>query len=311
MTSSSRRRVVGLLLLAPCLSLVVSSCGSGDQPSGATRSAASASPSGPVPTLTPVKVPPKPPPTGKLLADLRQSSRDAALGRMEVWIANDTRRDITPTRIAYADPRFRRPVPGDRLRLDPSRSERGFPLYLPSRPVCGAEPGPPRIRVTYAGRTLELRVTDGNDIVARYVAGRCLELAVQRVAGLAFADEVPADHAGRDSTGTLTLVATPTGAPGHSLRIDSVGGTPLFSAAGTSSWTPGTTVRGDDPVTRIDLPIQPARCDDHVFMEAAGATAFLVRLHLDGKPGQLVIRMSPAGASNAISFARESCGLDD
>ena len=50
------------------------------------------------------------PPTGRLVADLRQSSRDAALGRMEVWIGNDTARDLTPTRITYTDPRFRRPV---------------------------------------------------------------------------------------------------------------------------------------------------------------------------------------------------------
>jgi hypothetical protein len=157
---------------------------------------------------------------------------------------------------------------------------------------------------------VDLRVTDGNDIVARYVAGRCLELAVARVAGLAFADEVPTDHPGAGSTGTLTLVATPTGVPGHVLTVDSVGGTPLFSAAGTSSWAPRRTIHGDDPVTRIDLPIQPARCDDHVFMESAGATAFLVRLHLDGRPGQLVIRMTPAGTSDAIAFARESCGLD-
>lgn len=93
------------------------------------------------------------------------------------------------------------------------------------------------------------------------------------------------------------------------LRIDSVGGTPLFSAAGSSTWAPRATVRGDDPVRRIELPVEPARCDDHVFMESGGATAFLVRLHLDGKPGQLVIRMSPAGASAAIAFARDSCGL--
>ena len=36
--------------------------------------------------------------------------------------------------------------------------------------------------MTYAGRTVALPVTDDNDIVARYVASRCLELAVDRVA---------------------------------------------------------------------------------------------------------------------------------
>ena len=80
------------------------------------------------------------------LADLRQSSRDAALGRMEVWIGNDTRHDVTPTRIRYTDPRFRAPVAGERLRLNPSRSERGYPLALPAVPACGRHRGPGRAR---------------------------------------------------------------------------------------------------------------------------------------------------------------------
>ena len=44
-------------------------------------------------------------------------------------------------------------------------------------------------------------------------------------------------------------------------------------------------------------------------MEAAGATAFLVGLHLDGRPGRLVVRMDTAGSAAAIAFARDSCGL--
>ncbi len=87
----------------------------------------------------------------------------------------------------------------------------------------------------------------------------------------------------------------PRGVPGHVLRIDSVGGTPLLGAAGPAGWTPEVRVRSDGPVRRIELPVRPARCDDHVFMEAAGGTAFLVRLTLDGRPGQLVLRMAPAG----------------
>ena len=140
------------------------------------------SPEPAVSTLTPVPLPPDGPPSGRLVADLRQSSRDAALGRMEVWIGNDTARDLTPTRITYTDPRFRRPVPGERLRLNPSRSERGYPLTLPARPACGRHGTTARVTVAYAGRTVRLRVTDDNDIVRRYVAARCLELAVDRVA---------------------------------------------------------------------------------------------------------------------------------
>ncbi|MFC4784300.1 hypothetical protein ACT8ZV_07485 [Nocardioides sp. MAHUQ-72] len=294
------RAAAGVLLLG----VLAAACGPDDSPAGEAGTTEK-----PVPTLSPIKPPPEGPPTGKLYADLRQSSRDAALGRMEVWIGNDTRHDVTPTRISYIDPRFRGPVPGERLRLNPSRSERGYPLALPASPECGQQHGRGRLTVTYGGRTVTLPVTDDNDIVQRYVDSRCLALAVGRVAELAFADEVRVDHEGEGSTGTLTLVVRPTGVAGHVLRIDDVGGTPLLGAAGGEAWRPHVRVRGDDPVQRIELPVRPARCDDHVFMESAGATAFLVSLHLDGRPGSLVVRMSPAGASAAISFARDSCGL--
>ena len=158
-------------------------------------------------------------------------------------------------------------------------------------------------------KRVELAVTDDNEVVARYVAGRCLELAVRRVAHLRFANAVPADGAGAGSTGLLTLVVRPRGLGTHVLTIDVVGGTPLLGAAGTEPWAPGVSVETPGPVRRIELPVRPARCDDHVFMEAAGATAFLVQLTLDGTPGQLVLRMSTAGAAHAIAFARDSCGL--
>ena len=307
MTPGSRWRAAatGVVLSA------VLTCCSGDQ--GTPPEAAPVVPS--VPTLSPVQIPPPGPPSGRLLADLRQSSRDAALGRMEVWLGNDTRRDVTPTRIRYLDPRFRRPLSGERLRLVPSRSERGYPLTLPRRPACDpAEGARGRLAgalvVVHDGHRTRLPVTDDNELVARYVAERCLELAVGRVAGLRFADAVPADAPGVGSTGRLTLVVSPRGVPGHVLRIDSVGGTPLLGAAGPAAWTPEVRVRSDGPVRRIELPVRPARCDEHGFLEAAGGTAFLVRLTLDGRPGQLVLRMAPAGASNAIAFARSSCGLD-
>ena len=201
------------------LALMLAACSS----SADHESRAAGTPSPSVVTLSPLPPPPSEPPTGRLYADLRQSSRDAALGRFEVWIANDTRRDLSPTLVRYTDPRFRGPVDGERLRLDPSRSERGYPLALPPRPACAHRPGRPRVLVRYAGRSVSLPVADEADVVARYVASRCQELAVHRVAGLRFADTVPVDHPGTGSTGTLTLVVTPTGARGHVLRLDSVG----------------------------------------------------------------------------------------
>lgn len=318
---TAERRRGALTLVVGALVLVLLGCGSDTPAPGAASPSRSPSPSSPspsgVPTLQAITLPPSPPASGRLLADLRQSSRDVALGRMEVWIGNDTLRDVTPTAIRYRDPRFHVPLAGERLRVDPSRSERGYPLTLPQQPACGVParaPGAqPTVTVAYTvshrpgTRRVTLPVGDDNDVVARYAAARCLELAVARVAPLSFADVVPVSADGQ--TGTLTLVARPTGRPGHVVRVDTVAGTPLFSAAGRSAWAPHTRVRGDGPPVRIRLPVQPARCDDHVFMEAAGATAFLVGLRLDGRPGQLVVRMSPAGTSAAISFARSACGL--
>src|SRR6476661_2118444 len=125
--SSAATALATLLLLTGCTG------GAG----GADGSAPEPSPSRSIRTLTPVALPPPPPPTGRLHADMRQSSRDAAAGRMEVWIDNDTAHQIRPTRVVYADRRFRTSLPGTRLRPIPSQAERGFPIYLPARPACG------------------------------------------------------------------------------------------------------------------------------------------------------------------------------
>ena len=89
-----------------------------------------------VPTITVSALPSRRRPT-RCIADMRQSSRDAAAGRMEVWIDNDTAEDVTPTRITYVDGRFRTPLEGTRLREIPSQSTRGFQFLLPARPTCG------------------------------------------------------------------------------------------------------------------------------------------------------------------------------
>lgn len=286
------------------LALALAGCGG-----SAPRAEPDPSPS--ISTLTALPMPDMGPPPGKLVADLRQASRDSAANQFQVWIGNGLRRDINPTAIRYLDPRFRAPIPGERLREIPSDAERGYPLGLPPRPRCdvrtGAAPG--RVAMTFAGRRVSIAVEDEADVVARYVASRCLELAVSQVADLSFADEVPVDGSGEGSVGTLVLVARPTGRPGKLLTIETVGGTPVLTAKGSEVWRPRAKVRGDGPVQRIRLPVVPNRCDDHVFLESGGATAFIVHLRLGHRSGDLLLRMSDEGAANAIRFARDSCGL--
>lgn len=291
--------LVGLVAVA-----ALAACSSDDTP------ATSPEPSPSIRTLTPIQLPPKPPPTGRLKADMRQSSRDAAAGRMEVWVENDTAHSVRPKRIVYRDPRFRTALPATRLRVIPSQSERGFQILLPSQPACDHPSGRGIVSVSFGDQVRVQKVADSTDVAGRYAAARCVELAVAKVARLSWDDTVAFDGKEGDP-GTLTLVVKPTGLDGQTLTIDTVSGTPVLAPVGSDVWRPGATIRGTDQPSRIDLPIKPNRCDDHAFMESGGATAFKLGLHLDGRPGQITLRMSIPGAASAIDFARASCGTLD
>lgn len=258
-------------------------------------------------TLTPLPPPPTPPATGRLIADMRQASLDAARGQMQVWVTNDTLRDLRPRRIVYVDDRFPRPVEASRLRLIPSRAERGFPLALPARPVCDSEATSGRLTVVFADRRVTVKVHDETDVPGRYLASRCQELAVARVVGLAWDDHVEVSDPGPGSTATLTLLIRPTGTGDGVARIETIAGTPMISTAGGAVWRPDLTIRSTDPPSRLPLTMSPARCDDHIFMEGGGMTAFKIHLTVDGEPVDIVLRMSDAGAAETYAFVRDSC----
>lgn len=242
--------------------------------------------------------------TGTLDAVLRQSSRDAARGRMQVWIFNGTDAAVEPTRITYDDPRLSEPIDGQRLRTMPSGLDRGFPLPLPEPNCGGVFKVAPRLTVRTADGIQEVSLADEIGIVQRYHDAVCFELDVQRVVDLAWDDAVPST----DDVGTLTLLATPTGRRGR-VEVLGVGATPVFRNPTTTTWRPDVVIDGTDPPQRIELPVVPARCDSHAFFEAGGATAFRLQLRLDGEEGELVLRMSPTGAEAAFDFALAACGL--
>jgi len=297
-------------LALAALFVPLAACGGDDPAPGDAGPAPEPSPTRSIYTLSPLPMPTQPPPTGALLADMRQSSRDAAANRFEVWVTNDTAATIRPTKVTYLDGRFHTELSGTRLRAIPSQSERGFPIYQPERPACSSEATSGQVTVEYGDQRVTVPVEDETDVVGRYTSARCLEIAISEVATLSWDDTVPADgEGGEGSEGTLTLVVGTTGTAGPALTIDTVSGTPVLSPVGTDVWRPGVTITGDQPPQRIDLPLKPTRCDAHAFAESGGATAFKIGLHLDGSPGQITLRMSTAGAANAIAFARASCGM--
>jgi len=264
--------------------------------------------------LTPIPLPPKPPPTGKLIADIEQSSRDGAANRFQVWVDNDTDADITPTKVTYRDDRFRTSLTGTRLREIPSQSRRGFQFEEPALPACGSTATSGTVTVDYTvdgqHKSATIPVADEADVVQRIADSTCLELAIDRVARLSWADEVTASgDGGKGSVGTMTLVIDTTGKPGPTLVIDSITGNPVLSPGDLGVFLTDLTITGDQPSQRVPVPVKPTRCDAHAFGESGSFAAFALNVHVDGKPGQFVLRMGQAAAANAIAYAKASCGF--
>jgi len=299
-----------LLAVLPLLA-VLAACGGNDDSDGPASAAPKRSPSK---TITMVPLPPAPPPTGELIADIEQWSLDAANARFEVYIDNDTDSLIKPTRVRYRDDRFQTPLPGTRLRDIPSQSRRGFPIYIPDKPACDrtATSGTVTVDYTVNGKkkSSTVPVSDVNDVVQRVASARCLELSVDQIAHLSWADEVTASgDGGKGSIGALSLVVDTTGQPGHTLVIDTITGNPLFSPGDLGVYKANITITGDQPSRTEQIPILPARCDAHAFGESGNFAAFAFNVHLDGQPGQFIVRMGTTTARNAIAYAKASCGF--
>lgn len=239
----------------------------------------------------------------RLSAVLTQDSRDAARERIAVIVANDGEVGVLPEAIEYTDPRLSEPLTAGRLREIPAGGERRFPLPLVD-PVCPARPDLPGRLVLRAGPAeAQVEVSDDVGVLERWVQRRCAELEVAAVAALELSG-ITADPA----RGTIDLVlsATPTGEGRGAYVIETVGGTPVFTSAG-EPWQPRVTVSSTGEPVEVVLTAQPARCDGHVFAESAGATAFLVTLTLDGQSREVLVRMAPERAADALAAAVRAC----
>lgn len=247
--------------------------------------------------------PPAPTESPRIAVELTQDSRDAAADRIAAVVANEGAAALVPESIEYLDPRLRGPLSGGRLRPVPAGGQRRFPLPLVD-PVCGAPADSPGRLVVLAGSGgTSVVARDEVGVVARWVERRCAELEVAAVAPLELtAVRVHADGGSAD----LVLTARPTGAGSTAYVIESVAGTPVFTSTG-EPWTPGVRVTAAGEPVEVLLPARPARCDGHVFGESAGATAFLVGVRIEGERREVLVRMAPSVAAEALTFAVDAC----
>ena len=118
-------------------------------------------------------------------------------------------------------------------------------------------------------------VSDEAEVIQRVASSTCLELAIEKVAHLSWADEVTADgDGGKGSVGTMTLVIDTTGKPGPTLVIDSIAGNPVLSPGELGVFNADLTITGDQPSQRVPVPVKPSRCDAHAFGESGSFAAF-------------------------------------
>ena len=295
------------MALVALLALVSCSSDDGARTTSDAGDTAAASPSLPK-TLSPLPMPEQTL-SGTLTAELGQSSRDVALHRFQVWIRNGLDHQINPRRIVYHDQLLTRPVLGGRLRPIPSGSYRGYTLDL-IEPICGATRGQATVTVVQAGGAKTFAVEDETGVVERWSHERCDEIAIDRIAPLEWTPDIEVEGTGADAVALFKLTATPTGVPGRSYTIDTVGGTPLFTSAVGNFWTVGRRVSSDGPAVTLELSAQPARCDSHAFGAAGGGTTFFVNLTIgESRKAQIRLAMSPELTSQAFAYAGEVCGF--
>jgi hypothetical protein len=292
--------------------VTLAGCSSAESGAAHGRGAAdpTSAPSSPTRTLTMLPAPERTL-SGSLTAELQQSSRDVALGRFQVWITNGLEREVDPERIVYRDPLLTTPVAGERLRPIPSGSYRGYPLQL-VEPTCDDKGGKVTVTVTYADHVDTMPVADETGVVERWSHERCDEIAIERIARLQWAPGIDVRGTGSDAVALFKLTATPTGRPGRSISIDTVGGTPLFTSADGDFWTVGRRVRSDGRPVTMELPAQPARCDAHSFGSATGGTTFFVNVTIgQSRQARIRLAMSPEVTAETYEYAAQACGWEE
>gem|GEM_PF-770798 len=324
MTRHPPVRAASVALLGVVLTLA-SACGgstSETEPPAPATATGQATPPGSSPSPTAAFTVPAAAPSGRLEAEVQQSSRDALRGEFQVWLDNGTGAEVVPTALTYVDPRLTGTRTGERMRAAPPGSHRGFPADL-GAPACAAVPAAdvpaagtaaPYVVVATADGEERLEVADPARVIERYVAQRCLELAVADAATIAFGDglRVTSADGGTGARADLDLVVTPTESA-TPLRVVAVQGTTLLSGVG-GTWPVDVEIGGTgataEPVRRV-LEAHPTRCDPHAVAESGRATIFRVEVVLgtgaDARSGLVDVRLGTEAGRQAYDFVAGAC----
>lgn len=245
-------------------------------------------------------------------ASVLQSRSDVVDGRLVVQVDNGSESDLTIDRLDVSAPGLE-----DGMALDgPKQVSAGksVQLRLDLVPVrCDADAGPATIGLeltTATGpATGTVTADDPYETLQRLQETGCLAQSVERIAAFTLPDRLRTEGEGEAVRAWIDIAVAPTGDEG-SLSIAQILGTTLLSAEGGLNWTYTAEVAATDPPSTIELPVRPARCDQHAGAEDKRGTIIPLEITTsEGWSGLYELRSGQQLKDDLFAYFTARCGL--
>ncbi|WP_308799308.1 hypothetical protein [Agromyces silvae] len=249
----------------------------------------------------------------EVTASVLQSRSDVVDGRLVVQVDNGTDGDLTIDRLDVTAPGLE-----DGMVLDGPKdlaAGKSIQLRLDLGPVrCAGDAGPATIGLelqTATGpATGSLEADDPYDTLARLQETGCLAHSVEQIATFALPDRLRTEGTGEAQRAWIDIAVEPTGEGDGSLSIAQVLGTTLLSAEGGLNWAYTAEISADDPPSTIELPVRPARCDQHAGAEDKRGTIIPLEITTsDGWSGLYELRSGQSLKDDLFAYFTERCRL--
>jgi hypothetical protein len=246
-------------------------------------------------------------------ASVLQSRSDVVDGRLVVQIDNGSDADLTIDRLDVSAPGLE-----EGMVLDgPKQVSAGksVQLRLDLVPVrCDGDAGPATIGLevqTATGpATGTVEAGDPYDTLPRLQETGCLAHAVERIATFTLPERLRIEGSGEATRAWIDIAVQPSGTGDGSLSIAQVLGTTLLSAEGGLNWAYSADIAANDPPTTIELPVRPARCDQHAGAEDKRGTIIPLEITTsDGWSGLYELRSGQALKDDLFAYFTERCAL--
>ncbi|MDR5698922.1 hypothetical protein [Agromyces aerolatus] len=246
-------------------------------------------------------------------ASVLQTRSDVVDGRLVVQIDNGTDGDLTIDRLDVSAPGLE-----DGMVLDGPKelsTGKSVQVRLDLVPVrCDGDAGPATIGLELQTATGPasgaVEAGDPYDTLARLQETGCLARSVERIATFTLPERLRTEGTGEAQRAWIDIAVEPTGDGDGSLSIAQILGTTLLSAEGGLNWPYTADIAATDPPTTIELPVRPARCDQHAGAEDKRGTIIPLEITTsDGWSGLYELRSGQQLKDDFFAYFTERCGL--